>query len=260
MTPWGFPLLYLGWAFLFWSPIFGSETSVWSFPNVVFFLVGGASPLLAGATMAVLTGGSERLRRLWRRLVDIRRISLTWWVIVLAFWPTFNLLMAGAALALGVTDRPLDVVWDALVDPGTLAFMLVLSFIFPVVEEIGLRGYYLDRLQERFSTTVAGLINGSTWAIWHAPFVWFPGYYANTTFDPALWWWLPSIVLQTLLIVWVYNNTRRSILAVLVFHGMMNLSGEFLGLPPEMFPFLLWGYTLAAAILMVGWRRSAPGH
>ncbi|WP_191965842.1 MULTISPECIES: CPBP family intramembrane glutamic endopeptidase [Haloferax] len=258
LRPWGFPLIYLGWAFVFWAPILVSETSVWSFPNVLFFLVGGASPLLAGVTLALLTGGTERLRGMWRRLTDVQRISPKWLVTILLFWPAFNLLVAGAALALGVSDRPLDIVWGVLTDPETLAFMLVLSFVFPLVEEIGLRGYYLDALQERFSPTVAGLINGGTWAVWHAPFVYFPGYYANTTFNPELWWWLPSIVLQTLLIVWVYNNTQRSVLAVLLFHGLMNLTGEFLGLAPEMFPFLLVGTALAAMAVVVSWRRSQP--
>ncbi|WP_240137542.1 CPBP family glutamic-type intramembrane protease [Salinigranum salinum] len=89
------------------------------------------------------------------------------------------------------------------------------------------------------SATVAGLLNGGTWAVWHAPFVYFPGYYANTNFNPEFWWWLPSIVLQTLIFVWVYNNTQGSILAILVIHGMMNLTGELFGLAPELFPFQL---------------------
>ena len=255
-SPWGFPLLYLGWAFLFWSPILVSEASVWSFPNVVFFLIGGASPLLAGLAMAWLTGGRARLRDMGRRLVDVRRISPRWWLVVLLFWLAFDLLVAGVALVLGVTDRPLAFAWELLTDPGALAFVLLLSFVFPLVEEVGLRGYWLDALQERYSPTVAGLLNGSTWALWHAPFVWFPGYYANTTFDPELWWWLPSIVLQTLLIVWVYNNTGRSILAVLLFHGTMNLTGEFLGLAPELFPVSLVVTALLAAVLVGYWRRT----
>lgn len=255
-SPWGFPLLYLGWAFLFWSPILVSEASVWSFPNVVLFLVGGASPLLAGLALAWLTGGRPRLRDMGRRLVDVRRISPRWWLVVLLFWLAFDLLVAGVALVLGVTDRPLELVWSLLTDSRALAFVLLLSFVFPLVEEVGLRGYWLDALQERYSPTVAGLLNGGTWALWHAPFVWFPGYYANTTFDPELWWWLPSIVLQTLLIVWVYNNTDRSLLAVLLFHGTMNLTGEFLGLAPELFPVSLVGTALLAAVVVVYWRRT----
>ncbi|NLV06215.1 CPBP family intramembrane metalloprotease [Haloarcula rubripromontorii] len=256
MTPWGFPLLYLGWAYLFWLPIFGSKMSVWEGTNLLLFLVGGASPLLAGVTMAWLSGGSERVRDLGRRLVDVRRISVRWWLVVLVFWPVFNLLTAGVALVLGVTNQPVSVVWTILTEPSTLAFMFALGFLFPAIEEVGLRGYYLDRLQERFSPLVAGVINGSTWAAWHAAFVFFPGYYANTNYDPQLWWWLPSIVLHTLVFVWVYNNTNRSILAVLLMHSLMNLSGEFLGLANEIFRFQLPALVLVVAALAATGRLS----
>ena len=166
--------------------------------------------------------------------------------------------MAGAALVFGIADRPLGIAWDSVSSPRALAFMLLLSFVFPAVEEIGLRGYWLDELQGRFSPLVAGLINGSTWAVWHAPFVWFSGYYANTSFNPELWWWMPSIVLHTLLIVWVYNSTNRSILAVLLFHGLMNFTGELLGLAPEIFPYMLVGNLLAAAAVVAGSRAMRP--
>ena len=250
VTPWAFPVVYLGWAYLFWFPIFGSETSVWQGANLAFFLVGGASPLLAGLVLAWLTGGSDRLRDLGHRLVDIRRISPRWWLGILLFWPAFDVVTAGAALLLGVTERPISIQWTLLSEPSTLVLMLALGVLFPAVEEIGLRGYYLDRLQERFEPTVAGVINGATWAAWHAAFVFFPGYYANTSYDPALWWWLPSIVLHTLVFVWVYNRTERSILAVLVIHAAMNLTGEFLGLANEMFPFQLPVLVVVVATLV----------
>jgi uncharacterized protein len=259
-SPWGFPVLYLGWAYLFWIPILGSDTSVWNGRNLVLFLVGGASPLLAGVGLAWLTGGRERVIDLGRRLVDHRRIAARWWLVILLFWPVFNLVMASAARALGVTARPWAVAWGVLVEPTTIGFLLVLSFVFPAVEEVGLRGYYFDRLRERFTITVAGLINGVTWAVWHAPFVWFPGYYADTSFDPALSWWLPMIVFDTVLIVWVYDHTHRSILAVLVFHGMMNLTGEFLGTTADMYPFVLWGHSVAAAAVVASWLRAGRRH
>lgn len=257
-SPWGFPVLYLGWAYLFWAPILGSESSVWSGTNLVLFLVGGASPLLAGLTMAWLTGGRDQVRDLGRRLVDVRRIAGRWWLFVLGYWLLFDLVMAAVAFALGVSDRPLDVAWELAREPGRLGFLLLLSFVFPAVEEIGLRGYWLDRLQERFTPAIAGLINGATWAVWHTPFVLFPGYYANTTFNPQLTWWLPMIVCDTLLFVWVYNRTGRSILAVLLLHGMMNFTGEVLGISADMYPFVLSGYVLVAIAVVVALHRQAP--
>lgn len=72
------------------------------------------------------------------------------------------------------------------------------------------------------------------------------------------------IVFTTLLIVQVYNHTERSILAVLIFHGMMNFTGEVLGISAEMYPFVLSGYALLAMFLVMIWRRqrtdSMPGR
>jgi hypothetical protein len=57
LTPWGFPLLYLGWAYLFWLPIFGSNTSVWEGTNLILFLAGGTVSAVTCSPSAV-TGHS----------------------------------------------------------------------------------------------------------------------------------------------------------------------------------------------------------
>ncbi len=254
-----FPLVYLSWAYLFWTPLLLSKSSVWEFPNILWFLIGGASPAIAGLSLSAATGGKAQLLDLFHRLVDWRRIPGKWWLMVVSFWLVFDVAMATSAVLLGITDSPLDVNWSLFFDPGPLLFLLLLSFVFPAVEEVGLRGYYLDTLQRRLDPTAASVVNGLVWAVWHAPFVWFRGYYANTTFDPALSWWLPMIVCHTLLIAHVYNVTRRSILAVLIFHGMMNFTGEWLGISPDMYPFILSGNLFVALFLIVHWQKiKAP--
>ncbi len=247
-----FPVLYLGWAYLFWAPLIISQRVVWESPGMLWFLVGGASPFLAGMLLAALDGGSRGVLDILRRLADWRRIEGKWWVFLLAFWLLFDLAMAGFAVLLDVTQTPLNPNWRLFLEPRALLFLLLLSFVFPAVEEIGLRGYYLEVLQKKWTPTVAGLINGIVWAMWHAPFVWFAGYYANTTFNPALSWWLPMIVCHTLLITYVYNRNQRSLLAVLVFHAMMNFTGEWLRISPDMYPFMLTGTLLVAALAV--WR------
>lgn len=261
LAPWGFPVLYIGWAWAWWLPLIGSSDSVWAGGNLVRFLVGGASPLLAGLLLAWLTGGVARLRDIGVRLVDVRRVG-RWWVVVVAFWPAFDLVLAAVAGALGIVERPLDPAWDRLVDPAWVGLQLALALLFPLVEEVGLRGYWLDRLRARFPTSVAALVNGTAWAVWHAPFVLLPGYYAATTFRPELWWWLPSIVAHTVIFVWVYVHTGRSVLAVLVLHAMMNLTGEVLGLDPALHPVALPLLVVVAGTIIAGWRRAAraPGE
>lgn len=254
-----FPLVYLGWAYLFWIPVLLSNSSVWAFPNLIWFLLGGASPLVAGLLLAAMSGGRSALRDLGRRLVDWRRIPGRWWLLILSFWLVFDLAKAVVAVVLGITDTPLDPDWGLFSNPGPLLFLLLLSFVFPAIEEVGLRGYYLEISQQHLSPVLAGVINGVVWAAWHAPFVWFPGYYANTTFNPELYWWLPMIVCHTLMIMHVYNRTGRSILAVLIFHAMMNFTGEWLRISPEMYPFMLTGNVILAALVVMAWqKRTLP--
>jgi hypothetical protein len=250
----GFPVLYLGWAYLFWIPIVVSGDPVWVFPTIGLLLVGGISPLLAGLVLLWLTQGREGCRDLRRRLTEPGRIGPRWWPVILLFYPAFTLAMAVVALVAGITSAPLEFVSSRrLFDPGAMALLIAVALVFPTVEEVGLRGYWFDRLQARFSALASSLILGVVWATWHVPLVYMVGYFEATTFDPELWWWLPSIVLTAIVGTWVYNNTGRSVLAVIVLHFVGNLTGETMGFTPELYPFVHLGTALVALVLVVGW-------
>jgi len=248
-APWGFPLLYLGWAYLFWLPIVGSGTSVWTFPNIVFLLVGGASPLLSGGLLLWLNQGRAGFADLRQRLIDRSRISGAWWLIILLFYPIFTLLVAGAALLVGLSNNPIMFIGpDRLLDPGAVVLLLAVALLFPAIEEVGLRGYWFDQLQSRWGALTSSLILGVFWALWHVPLVYMPGYYQGTTFQPELWWWLPGIVLTAIIGTWVYNNTARSVLAVIVFHFLGNLTGETMGFAAALHPYA----TVGTAVITLG--------
>ncbi|MFA9426877.1 lysostaphin resistance A-like protein [Natronorubrum sp. A-ect3] len=256
--PWAFPTLYLGWAYLCWLPIVASGESVWSLPNAGLFLVGGLSPLLAGLGLLWLEDGRAGLAALWRRLIDRDRIASRWWLVIACFYPAFNLAVAGVALVMGVSSPPLEVITvSRLLDPTAVVLLVAVALVFPTIEEIGLRGYWFDQLQARWSALGASLILGSVWAAWHVPLVYMAGYYEGTTFDPELWWWLPSIVLTAIIGTWVYNNTERSVLAVIGLHFAGNLTGETLGFSPELYPYAHLGTLLVAIVLVVGWSPAS---
>ncbi len=64
------------------------------------------------------------------------------------------------------------------------------------------------------------------------------------------------IVCDTLMIAFVYCHTGRSILAALVFHAMMNFTGEWLRISPDMYPFMLSGKVLMALVIVLVWRQT----
>ncbi len=256
-SPWGFPILYLGWAYLFWLPVVASDASVWTYPNVVLLLIGGSSPLLAGLVLMWINHGRAGFSDLSRQLLEIGRISGQWWVIIVLFYPLFTLAAAGVAFLTGFTAEPLKLISsDRLFQPGALFFLLAVALLFPAIEEIGLRGYWFDELQARWSALVSSLILGTVWALWHVPLLYMPGYYEGTTFQPELWWFLPSIVLTAIIGTWVYNNTARSVLAVIMLHFFGNLTGETMGFTAELYPFVHIG-TASIALALVLWFGPA---
>jgi membrane protease YdiL (CAAX protease family) len=85
-------------------------------------------------------------------------------------------------------------------------------FFGPVPEELGWRGCALDRLQERDSALISSLIIGGTWALWHLPLFFIAGTYQHGlgVGTPAFWLFMVTKFPDSILMTWIYNNTRRS--------------------------------------------------
>jgi hypothetical protein len=68
-----------------------------------------------------------------------------------------------------------------------------------------------------------------------------------------------SLVAGAVVYTWLYNNTRRSVLGAIVFHFAGNLTGEVIGLVPDLYAYSFVGTVLVAAVVTVRWGagRSA---
>jgi len=236
----GFLAFSHGWTWAWWAAATAVGESVWDWPASALFYVGGAGVFLGGVIMTGVISGGAGLRDLGRRTLDPRPIPGRWWVTLLLFYPLLTLAAAGAALALGATDRPLDLAAaaDRMANPVGLVSMMVFLFILgPLPEEIGWRGFLQDRLQTRWTGLAAALAIALVWWVWHLPLLVLPGYYdafgrsAPTPLD-FLWNLIPAAILYA----WIFNRTHRSVLAVIVFHFMENFTSEFLGVADAMRP------------------------
>ena len=94
----------------------------------------------------------------------------------------------------------------------------------PLAEEFGWRGYALDPLQARWSALVSALINGVFWWAWHFPLFFMNGMLQNEwgVGTVAFWAYAVTVISLSVLFTWVFNNTRRSILAAILLHTMNN--------------------------------------
>jgi membrane protease YdiL (CAAX protease family) len=94
-------------------------------------------------------------------------------------------------------------------------------FVAALGEELGWSGYVTDPLEERWDALRAGVILGIAGTAWHL-----------TLFiqaqRPAAWiaWQSLCVVALRILIVWLYNNTGKSVFAAAVCHAMYNLGWQ----------------------------------
>jgi membrane protease YdiL (CAAX protease family) len=133
-----------------------------------------------------------------------------------------------------------------------------------LAEEPGWRGYALDRLQALYSALGASLLLGVIWALWHLPLFFIEGTYQNLL-GPGSWqFWLffVAILPGSVTYTWIYSNTCRSVLAVILFHSFGNAAGELLSIEgAEQVAAFVSGLVLAVLVTVLwGARTLARGR
>ncbi len=104
---------------------------------------------------------------------------------------------------------------------GTILALFGVFFIGALGEELGWSGYVIDPLQDRFGALWGALLLGAVWAVWH----YVPLLEAHRSLEFIAWWSLGTVAVRVI-IVWLYNNTGRSVFVVALFHTMMNLTWQ----------------------------------
>jgi membrane protease YdiL (CAAX protease family) len=176
-------------------------------------LIIALAPITAALIISYRENGSGGAKGLLSRSFDTRRITNKVWLIpILCFWPVLFLLAYGSTVSIGET------VPDPLFPVVAAPILFVLFFVFALFEEVGWMGYAFDPMENRWNALKASLLLGVIWAIWHLPL------YILAGLDP-LWitGQLVSLAAIRTLIVFVFNNTGKSVFAVILFHAMYNL-------------------------------------
>lgn len=207
-----------------WAPLWAPAFGVDGLPVIPFHHALGASgPIAAAFLVAWLEAGPAGPRDLLRRMVLFRGRLV--WVAVALIGPYALLALAvAAAVVLGGESVSLAGVGRSREFPqlsplGFLAFNVV---TFGYGEEVGWRGFVLPRLQIQRSAFVATLLLTVGWAFWHTPlFFYRPGY---TNMDAAgIAGWFFSLLTGSILLTWLYNESRGSILVVALFHATIDV-------------------------------------
>jgi len=259
---------------LAWSPWYLSEDGIGLLPyggesisdylNTVALILG---PTLSAFIMTGVTEGREGVRRLLRRIV-LWRVGFRWYLFVLLGIPA--VIVVTTVVVPGALAS-----FQATAVPSTLFLYVVAGPIFlfaggPVFEEIGWRGFALPRLQRLYGPLLGSLILGTLWAVWHLPLFLIPSWDTphGSLIDVALFVvWAVSIAV---VFTWVFNNTKGSVLLIILAHGSVNSAAVAVyGLFPTpavtsgITNFVI-GFGVAAVVVValtwgrLGYRQEAP--
>ena len=191
------------------------------YSNLIYF--GLLSPTLAALFVLYFFFSSKERRNYWYSVIDLKRISNKWYLIIFSL-PALIRITAALLEAVG----PAKQFQFAFSAEMTLSYAIILLFFGPIPEEMGWRGVAFPKLQDRFGFNSATMILGFMWAIWHLPLFFIEGTYQYLLgLGSSLFWsFMFGIFFTTFIYSFIYNKTNRSILAVILFHFMDNLSGE----------------------------------
>jgi membrane protease YdiL (CAAX protease family) len=194
-------------------------------PFGVYILLGWGF-IVASLIMTGLTVGKTGVISLLKRYV-IWRVNWKWYLVAFFLVPTLSFL---AILINAVyTKTPIDfstvLAYEIFGPSANLLLLIVPFFLFDAIangEEMGWRGYVLPRLQTKHNALAASLILAVIWALWHLPK--FVTHWDTVTFL----WFTVDVIAKSILLTWMLNNTRGSLLLVTLFHASFNTSGVLL--------------------------------
>ncbi len=183
-----------------------------------------AAPLLAAFIVAFLADGRKGVLDILRRL-GRWRANWRWYVFILFSPAVIYSLAVGVHVLMGGTAPQ----FPLFRENQQMILMVFIFFLLPwqssaFLEEVGFRGYALEKLQNKLGPLVGTLILGTFFGAWLLPEFFQPDSFqysmGGLRFYP---WFILMEIGWSVLMTWVYNNTGKSaLIAGYLFHTAFN--------------------------------------
>ncbi|MEO1418697.1 MAG: CPBP family intramembrane glutamic endopeptidase [Bacteroidota bacterium] len=188
-----------------------------------FVLVGSFGPSVAALTMTYVENGVYGIKQLMGSIFRFR-FHVTYWLLTLCLLPIIWIIVFLAfGRAAADTDSTRLAYLTVLISPLN-ALVGILGGIGPVGEEIGWRGYLLERMLQKYSPLQTNVTLGGIWAFWHLPIIlFFPEFRDDFSIGVFLLLYPLLTILLTTMMTNFWNWTNGSIFIAIWVHSLVNI-------------------------------------
>lgn len=198
----------------FW--VLGGLTGIQLLPGLPIDAFMVVCPVLAALVLVYRENGKRGMIELLKRGIDVRSVNPKGWYFVAI------LLMPVVSILVFFWLR-----WTGIGVPGFEAkafqvlLYIIMFFVGALCEELGWSGYLTDPMQSRLSALNTAIALGLFWAAYHFVAL-------MQVHRPIIWivWWSIGTVALRVIILWLYNNSGKSVFIASLFHMMFNLSWQ----------------------------------
>jgi uncharacterized protein len=180
-------------------------------------------PMISALIVTGIALGRPGLHDLARRLVRWR-VPLRWYVCVAA--PTIIAVGTAAIWSIGGQPFPAFGDWTEMRGFGGIpgwAALAVIILVNGYGEETGWRGFATPTLRRHHDLVATSLFVAMPWALWHTPLFFIDSGFAGFPVA-ALPGWLIGAVAVSVVLTWVYEGARASILIAALMHVSLNVA------------------------------------
>ena len=213
---------FISWAM--WLPLYGHHFGLSHLSSIPFqHALGGLGPLLASFLTTFIFLKKEGVKILCKKCFQTKPVIY----LLIALLSPFLLAIVAAIISYFVYGAPIKLS-GLLINKEFPNFNLLTFFIYNLLffgfgEEIGWRGFALPRLQLKFSALSSSIILTVFWAAWHIPLFFYKSGFTSMGFTGIIGY-IFSLLTGSILLTWLYNSSRGSILICAIFHVTIDIA------------------------------------
>ncbi|RMF00595.1 MAG: CPBP family intramembrane metalloprotease [Chloroflexi bacterium] len=230
-----FPVTFLVTFTFFFAGAYLSWQDDGSGGYMFLLLAGLVTPFVVALAMIFGSKDAKLKRDFINRLVNPKLIEPKILPFFFLLMPLVVLVSIALSLPFGGSTEQLQLAEGFSFSTGFVPVLLLL-LLAATFEELGWRGYAFDSLESRYTYFTASIIFSVLWSLWHLPLSFVRDSYQYEIFQENIWHGLNfyiSIIPMGVIISWICLKNRKSVLAAILFHFIINMSQEALAITQQ---------------------------